>query len=366
MSRASSSYFALLLAALPLPLLAQPEKFSPTSATVTLREDTTLTKALDEVRRQTGVAAAVDGDGKDAPLTLALDRVPVWRALDRIAADVKRKVVASPDGSLLLTRLQPGERLRPTSYDGDFRLRLAGIAVARDFDFDRGSCTLTLDVNWLPAVRPLFLDTHAKLTRVLDGNNRPVTADSAGFALAPVDGRPSFSLDVALPAQPRAMTQLNLVEGSVTAVVPSKFLAFRFDADLPTLESAVAGGAVRKVVEDDITCKIDRLVLGKDRWSVQLSLDYPAGVTTLESFQASSLVVQNELTLVSADGKRTLTPSGYVIDSVSTRRAQVTYHFTDRPNARLGAAKGWRPRYRAPAGVVERRVKFSFRDVRLP
>ena len=86
----------------------------------------------------------------------------------------------------------------------------------------------------------------------------------------------------------------------------------------------------------------------------------------LESFQASSLVVHNELVLTSKDGKRQLPSSSYVIDEISSRRAKVTYHFTDRPGQRRGSVRDWKVSYRAPARIVEVPVSFTFRGVPLP
>ena len=99
-----------------------------------------------------------------------------------------------------------------------------------------------------------------------------------------------------------------------------------------------------------------------------IGLEYPAGGSgkTLESYQASSLVVQNELRLVSADGKRTLAPSSYVIDSVSSKRAQVSYHFTDQPRSRRGQPQQWRLTYQAPERLVDVPVRFAFKNIPLP
>ena len=71
----------------------------------------------------------------------------------------------------------------------------------------------------------------------------------------------------------------------------------------------------------DVTCRLDRLRLDRDRWTLGIALEFPPGGRTLESFQAGRLVVQNELRLVSADGKRTLAPTGYVVELGSSRRA---------------------------------------------
>ena len=158
------------------------------------------------------------------------------------------------------------------------------------------------------------------------------------------------------------------MQGQFLVVAPSQFLTFRFSGDLPTLRDAVPGGALRRLVQSDVVCRIDRLLLARDRWTVVIGLEYPAGGggISLESYQASSLVVQNELRLVSGDGKRVLAPSSYVIDSVSSRRAQVSYHFTDQPRSRRGQPEQWRITYQAPERLIEVPVRFAFKNIPLP
>jgi hypothetical protein len=340
---------------------------APESRRVTIRESAIPVKqALEELGRQSGVTVRDGRGGNDDPVALDLDRVSFWQALDTIAARAKGRVVLAGDGAVLLARLPPGDRVPPTSYDGEFRARVVRVGSARDLDSGRGSCVFSVELVWTPTLRPLFLDSHASGVRLEGANGKAITVPEEGGSLAPVDGRSSFTLDVTTPALPRSEQRVSLLEGTVNAVVPSKFLTFRFDADLATLKGAVAGGAVRRMVQEDVVCRVDRVVLDKDRWSLRLAMEYPAGGKALESFQAGAMVVNNELVLASDDGKRSLTPSSYVIDTVSSRKAVVTYHFSDKPKAPLGAARQWKPRYTAAARVVEVPVRFRFRDVPLP
>jgi hypothetical protein len=339
----------------------------PESRSISVRESSiAVKKALEELSRQSGVVVRDDRGVKDDAISLDLDRVSFWQALDTIAARAKGRVVLGRDGVLSLGSSLPDGRVPPTSYDGEFRTRVLRVTTARDLDSGRGSCVFTLGLVWTPTLRPLYIDSLAHDVRLLDSKNKAVSPAEEGGSLAAVDGRSSFTVEVTAPALPRSEARVALLEGKLNAVVPSKFLAFRFDADLATLKDAVADGAVRRLVQDEVVCRVERVVLDKERWSVRLALDYPPGGKELESFQAGSLVVNNELVLASADGKRSLAPAGYVIDSVSSRRAVVTYHFSDKPGARRGAAEQWKPRYSAPARIVEVPVHFRFRDVPLP
>jgi hypothetical protein len=326
-----------------------------------------LRQALREVRKQTGVVVS-DTLGEDAPeVSLDLDRASFWRAIDAIAAASKTKPLQSTrDGSVVLQPLLKGDRRPPVSYDGPFRVRVVRITTSHDLDSDRGSCVVGLEVTWTPTLRPLFLESQAQKVRLIDADSKEVSVADEGSSLAPVDGRYSLALDVTLPALPREHRTIGSLEGSLLAIAPSKMIRFAFDADLAALNEAVPGGELRKVVQGEVVCRIGKIVLGREAWSVRVTLDYPEGNRKLESFQAGSIVLNNELLLTHKEGKRRLTPSNFVVEQAGSRRAVVTYHFTDRPGAKRGRAADWKVSYTAPARVVEVPLRFAFKDLRLP
>jgi hypothetical protein len=140
-------------------------------------------------------------------------------------------------------------------------------------------------------------------------------------------------------------------------------LTFTFPT-LDRLEKAPADAAERAQTQDGVGCRLGKVVLAKDRWTLQVSLDLPAGGKRLESYQ--SWVVNNEMWLEGKDGKTRLPSSDYFLNSASSRRAVLTYHFRDKPRKARGKPEDWRVVYRTPASVVEVPVKFSFKDVPLP
>jgi hypothetical protein len=350
--------------------LGQGEKATdlPAVRRVDLRENRIpLGKALVEVRRQTGVAVTDERGGDEPALSLDLRGATFWQALDQIAAAAGAKVsLSSRDGALALVRSRAGEQVPPTSYDGDFRVQVLRTSATRDLDSDRSSCLLSLEVAWTPTLRPLFLESQVQELRVLDATGKAVATQEQGSSLVPVDGRISCAIDLALPGFPRSAQHIGEVLGKLSAVAPSKMLAFRFDADLKTMQGAAAGGTVRRLVQEGVVCRIVRTTLERSRWSITVGLEYPEGGVRLESYQSGSMVLNNELTLVSKDGKRSLSSTGNVVESISSRRAQVTYHFTDRPRMVRGAPDAWHLVYRAPARIVTVPFSFSFRKLPLP
>jgi hypothetical protein len=334
---------------------------------VSLQGTLTTAKALQEIRRQTGIVVRDERNESGQEVTLDLDRVSFWQAVDALALATRARAVQTGTvGSVSLQHLSRGERRPPVSYDGPFRSRILRVSASRDLDSDRASCTAEMEVTWTPTLRPLFLETKAQQVRLRNSRGQDIAVTEEGSSLAPVDGRYSLAVEVSLPALPRAESQMGLLEGKLLAVAPSKMLRFSFDADLLALHKAPPNGAQRRLTEEDVVCRIARVVLAEERWSVQIRLDYPEGNRKLDSFQAGSLVINNELTLRRKDGKRTLDPTSYVIDQVSSRKALVTYHFTNRPGFSRGKASDWKLSYLAPARIVELPFRFSFRNVPLP
>ena len=66
------------------------------------------------------------------------------------------------------------------------------------------------------------------------------------------------------------------------------------------------------------------------------------------------------------EGKRRLLPTSSVVDLVGSKRALVTYHFSDKPGAARGKAAEWKLTYAAPARIVEVPVRFAFENLPLP
>jgi hypothetical protein len=351
------------------PLFAdQPKSADVVVPTVSLSDKMPLRQALKEVQRQSGVILT-DTFGKDAPdVALDLDKASFWRAVDAIAVAANAKAVQSGrDGSVVFQPFPKEDRRPPVSYDGPFRVRVSRITVSRDLESERGTCTVNLDVTWTPTLRPLFLESQAQQVKMRDGDGKDVPVDAEGSSLAPIDGRYNLAVELSLPALSREQKKVGFLEGKLIAVAPTKMVRFDFDrADLAALNDALPGGAVRRVSQDEVVCQASKIVLGRESWSVQMTLDYPEGNRKLESFQLSSLVANNELLLTSKDGKRRLMPTSSVIDLVGSRRAVVTYHFADRQGAPRGKAGDWKVTYAAPARVVEVAFRFAFKDLPLP
>lgn len=359
---------ALLLLALPVTGAfaerdAGPAKPPPVKHFTLRQEKVLLSRALDELARQTGVRVEDTRGLPDATLSVEADRLTFWQGIDSLADTVGAAVLLpASDGMVSLVKRPEGSQKPPMSYDGPFRVVVRKVSAMRDLDRNSGACMLTLEVAWVPGLLPLFLETKPQGLRVLDHKRKPLALEDQGSVLAEVDGKFSLNVEVTVPALPRAAPSIALIEGALSAVAPSKMLAFQFD----TLHALANDASKRRLMQEGAVCRIDKLTLVKDRWTVRVALELAPGGKKLESFQANSWVANNEIALVSIDGKRRMLPSSYVLESATSRRAFLSYHFVDQGAVKRGKPTEWKVVYRTPASIVDVPLRFRFANVPLP
>ena len=320
-----------------------------------------LSDALAELARQT--SEPVEDQRGEAASVLALDlkHVPFWQALDAIADKTNSRVdLHARDGRVALVKRPVGWKPPPISHSGLFRTLLPAIAAKIDLETDARTYTASLEVAWEPHLLPLLLETRPQSLLVRDDADHLVPAGTAGSSLAPVDGRIALPLDVTLPSLPRSMRTLSLLEGQLYAVAPSKMLTFTFDS-LDQLAKAAADDPRRSRTQEEVVCRVSRIVTAEDHWSVEITLDYPEGNVKLDSYQ--SWVVNNEMYL--EHGAERFASSSYLLEESTPRHAVLTYNFSDPQKMKNGLA-GWDLFYRTPALVVKVPFTFSFKDVPLP
>jgi hypothetical protein len=319
-----------------------------------------MSKALAELGRQTAIRVEDRRDGLDREIAVHCSQVPFWQGLDAIADAAGASVYLYPrSGRITLVKRLP-ER-PPLCHDGFFRCALKRVVTFHDLESGVAGCTVFLEVAWEPGLQPFLLETRPQDLRLLDDHMRPVPVPNEGSSPAPVDGRISLVTELQLPALPRSAHRIGLLEGQLNVVAPTHMLNFTFESPA-VLARAQPGAPELQQTKEEVTCRIGKVTLTPDHWTVQVILDYPPGNKELESYQ--SWVVNNELALVSPDGRRRIAHTEYVLESATPRRAVLSYHFRDRQGRAL--PEDWRLSYRTPAGITEWPVRFSFKDVPLP
>lgn len=332
--------------------------------TITLQTNRiSLGKALAVIVEKTGIPVKNARGEADKEIRLDLRQARFWPALDALAeASGSRISVSARDGRIALVK-RGQSAYPPISHSGPFRVSLQRVTVSRDLEIGIHSATAGLEVAWEPALQLLFLETRPQKLVVKADVGQDLLAHQAGSVLAPVDGRIALAFDLPLPAPPRAAARLTMLEGQLSAIGPTKMLAFRFSS-LDQLEKAPLAGQLRQQKLEGINCKILKVTLANDRWSVQVALDTPPGGEKLDSYQ--SWIVNNEMALEDATHKKRIVASSYVVESASERRAIISYHFGDRDQPPSGKPGDWKLTYTAPAAIVTTTIPFRFKDVPLP
>jgi hypothetical protein len=340
---------------------------APKPEPVSLKLDKATTKqALAELTRQTRIPVDDRLDDPAQRLSLDLPKTNFWPALDAIARAAHGRVDLYPrdGGRLALVRQPVGYAEAPVSYSGLFRTSVKRITASKHFDTGASTYGVTLEVAWEPTLEPLYLETTPRSLTVRDDQGRQLPVHGEGRAPPPfVDRKLAMEFDVPLPAVPRSVPRLGLLEGKLAAIAPNKVVEFAFGS-LERLADAPAGSPLRTQNKEGVACQIRNVRLARERWTVQVALDYPAGGVRLESFQ--SRVVNNEMVLESVDGSKRLTTDKYAIETPTDRKAVISYHFTDEDGAKRGRPADWKVSYRTPAVLVEVPLAFSFKDVPLP
>jgi hypothetical protein len=351
---------ALLATIVSQPLLAD----QPRPRLFNLAGRTSLRDALAALTAQTGVRIEDQTEQGDKSISLTCKDLFFWQAIDSIAEASGASVYLYPrSGRITLVKRPKGHSPPPTNYDGYFRCSLKRTMSSLEIETGQRRCVLSIEVAWEPDLQPLFLEVRPQDVRLVDDRGQVVHVPPEGSSIAPVDGRTSLVTDVLLPGLPRSAQRIGELSGRFHVIAPTKMLTFVFPS-LDALAKAAAEDDVRRQEQKNVQCRINKVDLARDHWSIRVILDYPPGNKELESYQ--SWVVNNEMVLVSEDGKRRLPATDYVLEAASTRRALLTYHFRDKDKQLRGKPEEWRLTYRTPAAILEWPVRFSFKDVPLP
>jgi hypothetical protein len=323
-----------------------------------------LSKALEELSKQTEIKV-VDGrqnGGDDLKLKLALNKATFWEALDAIAREADLQVnLYSKDGIPALT--DGPHRDVPTSYSGIFRLSVKRLTVDRIPEAgDQGHfLTILFELAWEPRFRPLFLESKSDSFEIQDSQGVALKIQEQNSGRTPLAARMVASLPIRTEAPKRSANKLSLFKGSISVLGPGKMLLFSFDKLAPLPK----GQAGPSKTQDDVTVQLRQFdVEGEkndQRWTVGLSLEYPADSPDFESFE--QWLVNNEAHMERLNKpKEVMTHSGYESD-VREKKAYLRYYFTE---DNMGDPKDWKLVYQTPGQILRLPVNFEFKDLELP
>ena len=336
-----------------------PKRFTPSA------KQMPLSKVLAELSRQTGIRVLDRrGNGDDPTINVDLNQASFWQCVDAVAKAANAKVsLHEENGEVTLVKGLWPKSLR-VCYSGLFRIAITRLVAERNLETGAHFYKATFEVAWEPRFRPLYLDTHPRPLLLQDEDGRAVPVQEEGRGQAPVEEARAMTFDVRLPAFDHPAARIRLLKGTLSVIGAARMLEFTFDS----LDRLASDEKARRQTQEGVSVTVSKLVLGQDRWTVQVKLDYPPGMPKFESYQ--SWVTNNEIFLTrEVEGKERHFPNnGNWNEDRAGNPAIISYHFIDEPKKGLKRrdAKDWKLVYRTPAAVVTVPIAFEFKDLSLP
>jgi hypothetical protein len=338
---------------------------------VTINADMKLSEALAELEKQTDIKVEDRREADDPKMSLKLNKVTFWQALDAIAGQCDAKIdYYSTRKGLGLEKRPEGYVNPPVAYDGIFRATVRRVSAVRLLESDNSNYTADVEIAWEPRFRPFRIDLNPEEFVILDDKGRKVAPPNYGRDgdeprkdSRAVSSRYYVLFDVPLGAIERASAKLGQLKLPVKFVGPTRMQTFAFDKTLAEIKKDPKLG---EITQDGVTVKVSSLDLAKDHWTVLMSSEYPADGPQFESFE--SWLIFNEMSLKKDGGDTYPNNGGYVIEGTAGNRANVSYHFIDSKKDKLtrGDPADWKPVYKVPGLIVEVGGSFEFKDVPLP
>lgn len=334
------------------------------ASTVTLNADSiTLSDALKKIAKQTD-NKLVDfrsnfGQVPDDPeLSLNLEKVPFWNAMDQVADQANLKYYPFVEANALGLVQRDAETIKLAdlgSTSGAFRVLPSTLRLRRNLRSPEAArCELEFQVLWEPRLHPmLFSINPAWFSAQTDEQN------TLAIGLAPTQsqitvqpGEVATTLTVPFQAPSRAAKAITTLDGEVRALVPGKVKQFSFDNLDKAQEVRQRKGEVTVVLEA-VRHLNDTL------YAVRLRLGFDDAEGALASHR-SEWVLNNQVALYDAAGQEQEN-LGLETTLRTEKEIGIAYYF-DMPN---GPGK-YKFVYSTPVSMAEIPIKFQFKNLKLP
>jgi hypothetical protein len=345
--------------------LVKAEVEAATRATVvSLAGEMPVSQAMAELTRQTG-NKLVDYRGRfnqevsDPKITVALDKVSFWQALDTVLDAANLTIYNFDDEKAALAYTSRGDnaakRLGGASYSGLFRLEPAKIEATRDLKNSAlHALKLTIDAAWEPRVRPIVLEVPLAELSAKDENGGEISIDrTEGTLEVPVEANnAAVELELPLTAPPWGVKTLASIKGKITAVVLGKVESFEFTSiDKANAATQERGG---------VTVTVESCRKNGDIYDVSMRVRFDRAANALESHRG--WIYENECYLLDAKGNRKGN-DGLEANLLDVNEVGVAYKFD---LGEKGTPAGYKLVYRTPAAIIKIPVEFELKNIDRP
>ncbi|MBX7168260.1 MAG: hypothetical protein K1X74_18125 [Pirellulales bacterium] len=275
------------------------------ASTVTLDgQPHSLAEVLAQIQTQTGNALIDYRErfGQEVlakKVTLALDGVPFWQAIDQLLDHTEMSLYAfAGEPALALIERGPTsrQRLGVAHYQGAFRFEPIMVLAERQFR-EAGSHRLDLriEVAWEPRLNVIALKQPlANITAVCsDGSSIKLGTDAVGeLEFATPEGSNAVEFDLNLAPPSRDVAAINSLEGTLFALLAIHEHDFRF-------EQLATARDVRQR-HNEATVTLEQVRKNQDAWEVRMRISFDDPAAALESHRG--WIFNNRAVLLAPDG----------------------------------------------------------------
>jgi hypothetical protein len=331
---------------------------------VTLNGDMPASQAIAKIMEQTDnklvdYRERFNQERADPKITVALDKVPFWEALDTVLDAAKLTIYNYDEEKGALAFTSRGDNAAPRvghgSYSGLFRLEPARIEATRDLKTSAmHALKLTVDAVWEPRVKPIVLEVPLGSVTAKDENGDDIGIDqSEGTLEVPVDRSGSgIEIEFPLTAPARSVKTLASLKGKLTAVVLGKIETFEF-ADIDKAKNTTQErGGVTVIVEN---CRKNG-----DVYEVNMRVRFDQAANALQSHRG--WVYDNECYMTDAKGRRVNDAGQSDATLLAVNEVGISQKFV------LDGATPANCKfvYKTPAAIIRIPLEFEMKAIDLP
>jgi hypothetical protein len=323
-----------------------------------------LSKVLAEFTKQTGNAFTdyreqMGQEARDPKISLKVDAVPFWQAVDQ-ALDVADSTLyayadeAEEDALAVIDRpiSELPRQERAFSYSGPFRLEATTMEANVDLRNPMArSLALLLDVAWEPRLRPVNLEVALADVSAADesGNAIAVEAEEERTDIQIVPGEHVTEVRIPLVMPARSVGKIASLKGKFTALVPGREETFRFDDFKKANQEQRRSGVV---------VGLERVRKNNDVWEFRVRVRFDDAAGALQSHMG--WIFNNEAFLETSDGQK-IEPDGTETYRQTEDEVGVAYLFGIE-----GKLTGHTLVYKTPTVIVPLPIEFELKEMELP
>lgn len=325
--------------------------------TVNLTGIFTLSQVAEALRKQTGNQLLVPENAGDQDVQVEFEKVPFWRAADKVLDQVAMDIVAlgGKPNQLVLTARPPETRSRfgNADYNGVFRIEPIRVFSVRDLrNPGLDVMRVTLSVSWEPRLSPISMVHDMSTIRAEDGKGKQWPSSATGRRdLSIQPGMSGVEIELPLPLLERGTQSLASLQGDLEVLVPGQVEKFVFEGDLPTARGVEIKRAGATVI-------LDQIRESGPIQQVRIRVRFEEASNALESHRG--WVFSNKAYLVGPNGEE-VPNAGLESTGQSDNEVGVAYLF-----AQEDGLKGYKFVYETPATIIRRTVHYEVTDIALP